>query len=70
MSKIEAIPIIGSYLCLPISDSNYQKVLEKYGKTHAIEAVIGTSPKLSSLKNGQSVCYGDGELYHFRLTEK
>jgi ribosomal protein L37AE/L43A len=33
------------------------------------DEVKGTSPKFSSLKNGQSICYGDGSFYHFRLTE-
>lgn len=51
------------------TDPNLIKVKEKFGKTHKIEAVLGTSPKLKFLQPNQSVCWGDGENYHFRLTK-
>jgi hypothetical protein len=57
-------------LILSISDNdeNLKKVREKYGKTHKIEAVLGTRPILAMLASNQSVVWGDGKTYHFRLT--
>lgn len=52
------------------NDVNWLKVNECWGKTHHIEKVWGTTVEMSSLKDNQSVCWGDGETYHFRLTEK
>jgi len=49
-------------------DSNLIKVKEKYGKTHKIQAVKGTNVKVHKLANNESVCWGDGENYHFLLT--
>lgn len=57
-------------LILPFDDDNLKKVTAKYGKTHTIEAVKGTKVILSELNDGQSICWGDGETYHFRLTIK
>lgn len=42
----------------------------KYGETHTVEKVFGTSPDLRNLKNGQEVMWGDGETYHILLTKK
>lgn len=53
-----------------IKDKYYQDVIKKWGKTHTIEKIMGTHVDLKNLKNGQSVCWGDGETYHFRLTKK
>ena len=62
--------IKGSRLFIKQSDKNLKRVREKFGENHIIEAVIGTSPNLSLLKNNQSTCWGDGENYHFKLTKK
>lgn len=52
------------------NDVNWLKVNERCGATHHIEKVMGTEVDLTKLKDNQSVCWGDGETYHFRLTEK
>lgn len=62
------IPVVGSSLFLSADDENLKKVREKYGKTHTIEAVKGTKVVMAKLAKNQSVCWGDGESYHFRLT--
>ena len=62
------IPVVGSSLFLSADDENLKKVREKYGKTHTIEAVKGTKVIMEKLAKNQSVCWGDGESYHFRLT--
>ena len=62
------MPVVGSSLFLSADDENLKKVREKYGKTHKIEAVKGTKVVMAKLAKGQSVCWGDGESYHFRLT--
>ena len=62
------IPVVGSSLFLSADDENLKKVSEKYGKTHTIEAVKGTKVIMAKLAKNQSVCWGDGESYHFRLT--
>lgn len=63
------IPVVGSSLFLSADDENLKKVREKYGKTHTIEAVKGTKVVMAKLAKNQSVCWGDGESYHFRLTD-
>jgi hypothetical protein len=62
------IAVVGSSLFLSADDKNLKKVREKYGKTHKIEAVKGTKIDMTKLTDNQSVCWGDGESYHFRLT--
>ena len=62
------ISVVGSSFFLSADDENLKKVREKYGKTHTIEAVKGTQVVLAKLAKNQSVCWGDGESYHFRLT--
>lgn len=59
----------GTVIILPETDENLIKVKSKHGKTHKIEAVLGTKPNLTLLQPNQSVCWGDGESYHFRLTK-
>lgn len=54
---------------LPDDDKNMIQVKEIYGKTHKIEAVLGTHVTLDDLGPGQSICWGDGETFHFRLTK-
>lgn len=60
--------VVGSSLFLSANDENLKKVREKYGKTHTIEAVKGTKVVMAKLAKNQSVCWGDGKSYHFRLT--
>jgi hypothetical protein len=56
------------FVTLQDDDPNLVKVREKYGKTHTIEAIKGTKINLQKLSKNQSVCWGDGKTYHFRLT--
>jgi hypothetical protein len=60
--------LLASSFFLSADDENLKKVREKYGKTHTIEAVKGTKVEMAKLAKNQSVCWGDGESYHFRLT--
>ena len=62
------ISVLGSSFFLSADDEKLKKVREKYGKTHTIEAVKGTKVEMAKLAKNQSVCWGDGESYHFRLT--
>lgn len=64
------IKVKNSELLLPITDKNYLNVVDLYGKKYNIEPVCGTNPKLKLFDSNQSVVYGDGETYHFLLTEK
>ena len=64
------IKVKNSELLLPVTDKNYLNVIDLYGKKYNIEPVCGTNPKLKLLDKNQSVVYGDGETYHFLLTEK
>ena len=64
------IKVKNSELLLPVTDKNYVNVIDLYGKKYNIEPVGGTNPKLKLLDKNQSVVYGDGETYHFLLTEK
>jgi hypothetical protein len=65
---IQCNKILDSRMVLSADDENVKKVREKYGKTHTIEAVKGTKVEMAKLAKNQSVCWGDGESYHFRLT--
>jgi len=49
---------------------NHKKVNQKWGATHNIEKVMGTTVELDKLGKNQSVVWGDGETYHFLLTPK
>jgi len=60
----------GSDFNISDDDPNLIKVISKHGATHRIEAIFGTRPDLGKLKKNQSVCWGDGKTYHFRLTLK
>jgi len=42
----------------------------RFGETHNITKVHGTSVVLSELPEGVSVCAGDGKTYHFQLEKK
>lgn len=63
-----SIGVVGSSLFLSADDKNLKKVRDLYGNTHKIEAVKGTKIDMTKLADNQSVCWGDGENYHFRLT--
>ena len=47
-----------------------KRVNDRWGKTHTIAKIMGTDVDLRNLKDGESVCYGDGKTYHFLLTAK
>jgi hypothetical protein len=47
-----------------------EKVQLLYGKKYDIVKRPGTEVELADLKDGESVCYGDGETYHWLLTER
>lgn len=64
------IAITGSNLLLPLDDEDLKKVTDRYGDSHHIEPVWGTSVDLTVLKLNETVCIGDGQTYHFKLTDK
>lgn len=64
------LPIIGTNFYLSEDDENLVKIKNRYGDTHNIEAVKGTKVNIKNSKPNTSVCWGDGETYHFRLTKK
>ena len=45
-------------------------VRQKYSKTHHIKKVFGTDVDLYNLEPNESVVFGDGQTYHYKLTEK
>lgn len=47
-----------------------KEVTAKWGETHDIEKVMGTEVDLTLLNDNQSVVWGDGETFHWRLTKK
>lgn len=70
MKTHPTLHIKGTNLHLPADDKNLVNVTERYGETHTIEAVLGTTGELEDLEDNQSVCWGDGKSYHFLLTKK
>jgi len=46
------------------------QVNKNFGKTHKIEAVLGTVVILENLEDNESVVFGDGKHYYFKLTLK
>lgn len=60
----------GTVINLLEDDENLIRTKNLFGETHTIEAVLGTKVNLPDLLPGQSVVYGDGKHYHFRLTKK
>jgi hypothetical protein len=66
------IKIKGTDFYLSKDDENYKKVFEKWGKGFDIEAIggkRGLKIDLSKLNNNESVCWGDGKNYYFKLTK-
>ena len=51
-------------------DIRFNRIQARYGKTHYIKKIPGTVCDLYTLKDNQSVCFGDGQTYYFRLTER
>ena len=45
-------------------------IQEHWGDTHTIAKVSGVEIDLRMLKDNESVVYGDGKTFHYRLTEK
>ena len=48
---------------------NHRFIYDKYFATHKIENVIGLEVDLRTLKDNESVIYGDGETFYFKLTK-
>jgi len=46
------------------------QMLHQYGSSHEVEKVQGTEVDLRQLKDNQSVIWGDGETFHYKLTYK
>jgi len=63
------LSINGSTLIIPATDKHLVSVREKYAETHKIEAVLGTKVDMRCLAENESICWGDGETYHFKLTK-
>jgi hypothetical protein len=64
------IKIEGSDLFIDDTHADYIKVMEMYGATHDVTPVIGTQPDLRRLKSNESVVWGDGKTFHFKLTKR
>jgi len=47
----------------------HRYIYDKYFNTHKIEKVMGLEIDLKSLKDDESVIYGDGETFYFKLTK-
>ena len=62
--------IINTNIHIDENDPELLRVKKMYGHTHTIEALPGTEVNFSELSADQSVCWGDGLCYHFRLTKK
>lgn len=48
---------------------DFPETFKKYEGTHTVTAVPGVRIDLTKLKNNESVCYGDGKSFHFKLTK-
>lgn len=62
--------IRGYNLIIPDDDPNVIDVVEKYGETHIIEAVLGTTVDMTQVPKGTGVLWGDGKIYHYRIYKK
>lgn len=47
---------------------HFSHVYKKWGDTHKIEKVKGVTVDLRTLADDESVVYGDGNTFHFKLT--
>ncbi len=50
--------------------NDYESMMEKYGATHSVDKRMGCDIDLRTLKENQSVVYGDGETYIWIITER
>jgi hypothetical protein len=48
---------------------DFPEVFKKYEGEHMVTAVLGTRPNLQKLAKNESVCWGDGKSFHFKLTK-
>jgi hypothetical protein len=48
---------------------DYADVFKKYEGTHMITAVPGVKVDLRKLNANESICYGDGKSFHFKLSK-
>lgn len=48
---------------------DYLDVYKKHESTHMVTPVLGTKVDLRKLKEKESVIYGDGKTFHFKLTK-
>lgn len=48
---------------------DYPDFYKKWEGTHMVTPVLGTRPDLRKLKDNESVCWGDGKTFHFKLTK-
>lgn len=59
---------------LPDAEEEYEtalkQVTEKWGAIYSIEKVMGTHVELDDLNDNESVCFGAGKTYHFKLTKQ
>ena len=53
-----------------MKNDNEWTVRYNWGETHNIKRVKGVDVNLQDLWEGQSIVYGDGETFHWLLTEK
>lgn len=49
---------------------DFPHVYERWELTHKIEAVLGVEVDLRKLAENESVLYGDGKSFHFKLTKE
>lgn len=49
--------------------ADYPEIFKKYEGTHMITAVHGVKIDLRKLQLNESVVYGDGKTFHFKLTK-
>lgn len=53
------------------TDPNLIQVRQKYGDTHVITAMPASHEiDLTTLDKNESVCWGDGETYYFKLYKR
>lgn len=48
---------------------DFPEVFKKYEGTHTVVAVAGTKVDLRKLNDKESIVYGDGKSFHFKLTK-
>ncbi len=69
MVSMTMISVEGSGMLIKDTHPAYVQAFALYGKTHRITPVIGTRADLRKLKPNESIIWGDGRTFHFRLTK-